>query len=163
VPPLPKPSESSDWLTVPLGAIAAPRVRAADTPPALSAICRKAMAPLPADRYASALDLATEVEHWLGDEPVCAMPESVFARAGRWARRHLALVSGVSAAALALGLSLAVGLGLLANANRQITHVNDQLRDANAQLVSANEQIRSANRQTIKAVDDFFTDVSDNP
>jgi serine/threonine-protein kinase len=162
-PPLPKRAEPSEWLTVPLGGIATPLSLNPSAPPALAAMCRKAMAPRAAERYAGALDLAADVEHWLADEPVQAMPEGMLTRAGRWARRHLAIVSGVSAAVLVLGISLAVGVGLLANANRQITQVNDQLVDSNKQLTNANEQIRSANRLTVKAVDELFTDVSENP
>src|SRR5262249_52437434 len=62
------------------------------TPAALDAICRKAMALKPADRHATALDLAADVEHWLADEPVTAYAEPMPARLGRWGRRHKALV-----------------------------------------------------------------------
>ena len=44
-------------------------------PRPLDAICRKAMALRPDDRYASALDLAADVERWLADEPVSAERE----------------------------------------------------------------------------------------
>jgi hypothetical protein len=69
-------------------------------PPALEAVCGKAMAPRPEDRYASALDLAGDVEHWLADEPVSCYREPLGVRAGRWARRHPALVAGAAAGAL---------------------------------------------------------------
>ena len=54
--------------------------------PALEAICRKAMALQPGDRYESAAALAGDVEHWLADEPVSAWrePWGVRARCG-WA------------------------------------------------------------------------------
>src|SRR5262249_52334465 len=58
------------------------RVRAGDFPPpravnahvpaALEAICFKAMAHVPQDRYPSARNLAEDLEHWLADEPVSA-------------------------------------------------------------------------------------------
>jgi eukaryotic-like serine/threonine-protein kinase len=162
-PPLPKRAEPSEWLTVPLGGIPSPMSLNPTAPIALAAICRKAMAPRAVERYPGALELAADVEHWLADEPVHAMREGMLTRAGRWARRHLAIVSGVSAAVLVLGVSLAVGVGLLANANRQITQVNERLVDSNKQLTNANDQIRSANRLTVKAVDELFTDVSENP
>lgn len=162
-PPLPKRSDSGEWFSGPYGGIPSPQCRNADAPPPLVAICHKAMQSDPTHRYASALELAADVEHWLGDEPVSAMPERLWTKAGRWARRHLALVSSVSAAVLVLGASLAVGIGLLANKNRQITDANEQLSLANVQLTDANAQIRAANRLTLKAVDDFFTDVSENP
>ena len=55
---------------------------------ALEAICLKAMATQPEDRYATALDLAADVRRWLADEPVTAYAEPLTARARRWMRRH---------------------------------------------------------------------------
>jgi tetratricopeptide (TPR) repeat protein len=69
-------------------------------PKALEAVCGKAMALRPEDRYASALDLAGDVEHWLADEPVSCYREPVHVRAGRWARRHQALLASAAAALL---------------------------------------------------------------
>jgi tetratricopeptide (TPR) repeat protein/tRNA A-37 threonylcarbamoyl transferase component Bud32 len=69
-------------------------------PKALEAVCGKAMAQRPADRYAQALDLAGDVEHWLADEPVSCYREPLPARAGRWARRHQVLLASAAAALL---------------------------------------------------------------
>jgi len=55
---------------------------------ALEAVCLKAMALLPAERYATAQALAADVEHWLADEPVSVWREPWRARAWRWMRRH---------------------------------------------------------------------------
>jgi len=44
------------------------RQRVPATPRALEAICLKALARNPADRYSSALDLAGDVRRWLGEE-----------------------------------------------------------------------------------------------
>jgi tetratricopeptide (TPR) repeat protein/tRNA A-37 threonylcarbamoyl transferase component Bud32 len=71
------------------------------TPPALNAVCSTAMSLKQEDRYATALDLAADLEHWLADEPVAAYQEPLVARLGRWGRRHKALVSGAAAALLA--------------------------------------------------------------
>src|SRR5262249_54410764 len=49
-----------------------PRQVQKKAPPALEAICLKAMAHRPEDRYPTALALSAELEHWLGDEPVSA-------------------------------------------------------------------------------------------
>jgi serine/threonine protein kinase len=52
--------------------------------PALEAICLKAMARDPEDRYASPQALADDLEHWLADEPVSAWREPVSVWARRW-------------------------------------------------------------------------------
>jgi tetratricopeptide (TPR) repeat protein/tRNA A-37 threonylcarbamoyl transferase component Bud32 len=86
-----------------------PRQVKRGVPPALDAICRKAMALKPEDRYATALELAADVEHWLADEPVTAYREPLLRRLGRWRRRHPALAAGVAVLLLA---ALAAGVWL---------------------------------------------------
>src|ERR1019366_2924984 len=67
---------------------------------ALEAICRKAMALRPGDRYTSPRLLADDLEHWLADEPVSAYREPWNRRLGRWTRRHRSgLRAGATAAA----------------------------------------------------------------
>ncbi len=44
-------------------------------PRALEAICLKAMARRPEDRYSNAVDVAVDVQHWLDDEPASSCPE----------------------------------------------------------------------------------------
>lgn len=73
-------------------------------PPALEAICMKAMEVAPEDRYASARALADDIEHWLADEPVAAHTESRVHQMARWARRH----RGPTAAAAAVLLMIVV-------------------------------------------------------
>src|SRR5207237_2250264 len=65
-----------------------PRAVNPAVPKPLEAVCLKAMAVRPEDRYASALDLAADVERWLCDEPVSAYPEPWSARLARWVRRN---------------------------------------------------------------------------
>ncbi len=84
-----------------------------DTPPALEAICRKAMAPRPADRYPRALALAADVEHWLADEPVAAYPDPWTARLRRWRRRHRTALVGLSVLLASAVVALAAGTALV--------------------------------------------------
>jgi serine/threonine protein kinase/Flp pilus assembly protein TadD len=75
-------------------------------PAALEAICLRAMALRPENRYPSARALADEIEHWLADEPVQAHREPWAKRAGRWMRHHRTLVAALAAsvfAALVMG------------------------------------------------------------
>jgi serine/threonine-protein kinase len=66
-------------------------------PPPLDAVCRKAMAVNPRDRYATPRALADEIEHWLADEPVLAYRERAPSRLARWARRHKPAVAAAAA------------------------------------------------------------------
>jgi tetratricopeptide (TPR) repeat protein/tRNA A-37 threonylcarbamoyl transferase component Bud32 len=79
-----------------------------DVPAALDAVCCKAMAREPKDRYPEALALAADVEHWLADEPVGAYREPLPVKLGRWVRRHQARVAATAAALL---VALLVGGG----------------------------------------------------
>jgi tetratricopeptide (TPR) repeat protein len=85
-----------------------------EVPPPLAAMCRKAMSPRAEDRYATALDLAADLERWLADEPVSAYREPILLRLSRWSRRHvvgLTVVGGLSLLTLFL---LPIVLGLFA-------------------------------------------------
>jgi tetratricopeptide (TPR) repeat protein/tRNA A-37 threonylcarbamoyl transferase component Bud32 len=79
-----------------------PRAVQRRVPAALEAICLKAMALQPEERYATALELAADVEHWLADEPVTAYREPWLGRAWRWVRRHRTPVASALAATLAV-------------------------------------------------------------
>jgi serine/threonine-protein kinase len=83
-----------------------------DVPPPLDAVCRKAMALRPQDRYDSALALAADLEHWLADEPVSVYREPWTTRCGRWMRRHKPAVAAAAAAILAAVLLGGLGAWL---------------------------------------------------
>jgi tRNA A-37 threonylcarbamoyl transferase component Bud32/tetratricopeptide (TPR) repeat protein len=70
------------------GDFAPPRRIKPATPAALEAVCLKAMARSPDDRYTSARALAGDIEHWLADEPVSARREPWWQRAQRRCRRQ---------------------------------------------------------------------------
>jgi tetratricopeptide (TPR) repeat protein/tRNA A-37 threonylcarbamoyl transferase component Bud32 len=106
-----------------------PRKRKAAVPPPLEAVCLKAMARKPEDRYATALGLAADVEHWLADEPVSAYAEGWATRARRWTRRHRVLVTGVAVAVVAAVL-LGGGLGWLLLEERADRRVAGARREA---------------------------------
>jgi serine/threonine-protein kinase len=91
---------------VPKGEFPSPRRLDPSIDAALEAVCLKAMALQPADRYASARALADDVERWMADEPVTAWREPLFRRARRWARRNRTAVSAAMGAVL-----VAAGLG----------------------------------------------------
>jgi serine/threonine-protein kinase len=91
-------------LRIQRGDIVPPRQLKAAVPRPLEAICGKAMALRPESRYATALELAGDIEHWLADESVTAYSEPLPVRAGRWARRHKPLVTAAVAATVVVVL-----------------------------------------------------------
>ncbi|WP_169976273.1 serine/threonine-protein kinase [Tautonia rosea] len=70
-----------------------PRVLNPDIPRPLEKICLKCLEKDPSDRYASAGDLANDLDHFLRGEPVEATRGGPWHRLRRWARREPALAS----------------------------------------------------------------------
>jgi serine/threonine-protein kinase len=90
------------------GEVPRPRSLNPRIPRALEAVCLKAIAYEPANRYESAEALKADLERWLADEPVQAYPEPWPARAARRVRRHRSPV----AAAVALVPLALIGLAI---------------------------------------------------
>jgi eukaryotic-like serine/threonine-protein kinase len=89
-----------------------PRAIAPAIPRPLEAICMRAMAPRPAERYPDAGLLARDLERYLADEPVGAYREGMLERLGRWARRHRTGVVSGSISLLLILLAAVAGLVL---------------------------------------------------
>ncbi|HVS35311.1 MAG TPA: tetratricopeptide repeat protein, partial [Gemmataceae bacterium] len=87
-----------------------PRQVRRDVPMALEAVCLKAMALRPEDRYVTPKALAEDVEKWRADEPTTAYREPWRVRTWRWVKRHRTPVTATAAAAVAV---LALGSVLL--------------------------------------------------
>ena len=108
------------------GDFSPPRALDPTIPPALEAICLKAMARRPEARYGSARELADEVERWLADAPVLAWPDPASVRLRRWARRHRPLVA--AAAVLLVMTSLgSVGAAVLLDRHSKGLEAEQQL------------------------------------
>jgi serine/threonine-protein kinase len=105
------------------------RVRAA-VPSPLEAICLKAMAHKPEDRYPTARALAEDVEHWLADEPVTAYRESWLRRVARWGRRHRPLVAGAAALLLTAVVALAAGIVVVKGEQKRTELARQRTREA---------------------------------
>jgi serine/threonine-protein kinase len=152
-------------------------------PPALEAVCLKAMAVKPAERYGSPRELADDIEHWLADEPVSAWPEPWTVRVRRWVGRHRTLVTATASAVLVAVIGLTVATVLLTAANERERQAKEQARtqrdearkqkgiaEASAQLArkrerEAEQQRQRAERNFVlarRAVDRYHTEVSES-
>lgn len=67
----------------------------------LETICLKCLQKEPARRYATAADLADDIERFLSDEPVRARPPGISGRVWRWCKRSPALATAISLAVIA--------------------------------------------------------------
>ena len=111
------------------------------TPRALEAVCLKAMARRPEDRYPTALALADEVRRWLADEPVSVLREPWATRMARWSKRHRTAVASAAALLMTAVVALSVSAVLIGKER---------------------DEARRQGRQARKAVDDSYTRVAEN-
>jgi serine/threonine-protein kinase len=149
-----------------------PRVERGDFPPprqvrrgvprALEAVCLKAMARDPQQRYASPRALAGDIEHWLADEPVGAYRESWTGRAGRWLKRYRTAVLGGVTVLVVAAAGLAVATALLSAKNEQLWQANVNEQAARLQEQAAREQAQKNFALAVRAVEDYLTGVANN-
>lgn len=94
-------------------------------------IVMKAMSEFPHERYATAKELADDLQRFLDGKPIQASPPSVWNRAAKWTKRHRVTVAAVALVAFA---SLAVSSLLLARKNIETAQAyrrsNESLRQA---------------------------------
>lgn len=90
------------------GVIPSLRTQNRDIPPALEAICLKALAKDKEARYPTAIALGDDIKQFLAGERVAAYPDPWHVSARRWARRHRMLVTTSVSVMLAIALVLSV-------------------------------------------------------
>jgi serine/threonine protein kinase len=121
-------------------------------PVELETIVLKAMAKVPGERYATARELADDLERWLKDEPIRARRPTLREKVVKWARRHRSVtVSAAILLVLAAAGSL-VGSVLLALEQAKTEAAYRRERE---QRTRAEKSFREA-----RAAVDFFTRVS---
>ena len=118
------------------GRIAPPETVNARVPPALAAICRKALAKEPLDRYQRAevddepliITLANDVTRWLNDASLSpdVYREPILARSRRWLRRHQSLATSTAAGVLVAVATLSIMFVIVADRNRSLSDAYKQ-------------------------------------
>jgi tetratricopeptide (TPR) repeat protein len=143
------------------GAFAPPRRVDPTIDAALEAVCLKAMATRPEDRYGSCRALSEDLQRWMADEPVSAWREPWPRRARRWLARHRSLVASAGAALLIVAVVSATAAILIERARR------DEARALEARTKALAAEVRAkaeADRRLVDAnavVETFLGAVSD--
>jgi tetratricopeptide (TPR) repeat protein/tRNA A-37 threonylcarbamoyl transferase component Bud32 len=129
------------------GEVTPPRRHDATIDAALEAVCLKAMAPSPGDRYAAPRQLAEDIERWMADEPVSAYREPWTRTLTRWLTRHRTVVTAAGAAVLVALAGMAAVLAVQTRANAELTRSNAELAVANEKVTRSNAELQSANER----------------
>jgi len=138
-------------------------------PVAVDAICMKAMAANPSNRYQQATELADDLDRWIAGEAVTAMPDPIVQRVFRWARRHQALVTGTAVLLLTALLALSVGSYLVREqrniARTERDRANDAAIDAELQRDKADKALvksTESNAMSLKVLEEFVNGLGDD-
>jgi serine/threonine-protein kinase len=134
------------------GAIRPPRSLNPNIPRGLEAVCLKALATGPGDRYPTARALADDVERWLADEPVSAWREPLSIRARRWVQPNRTIVA-------AAAIAMMVGLLAFGIAYSRESAINTRLAQVNANLAKAKLESDRRLDQTFQAIEDYYSGV----
>jgi WD40 repeat protein len=108
--------------------VARPRSVNASIDRDLETICLKCLEKEPERRYASAEELAKDLERWLVGEPIFARPIRPISRAWRRCKRNPLAAGSIAAAALVLAaglIGLGIGLALLGATQRELQQHKD--------------------------------------
>jgi len=147
------PVESGDILRrVSVGDIDPLRKHISAVPRALEAICLKALALRPENRYADAWSLAADVKRWLADEPVTARRDPLPTRAWRWVRKHRTATTAAAAVLVVGSIGLAV-------AWRREAALGTDLAGALGRERAAKAVADRRLDETLGAVKDYYTGV----
>jgi eukaryotic-like serine/threonine-protein kinase len=150
-PPLERDDIGEVLRKVQRGEFAAPRQLDPTIDPALEAVCRKAMALEPEDRYATSRMMADDIERWAADEPVFAWREPLVRQARRWARRNRTAVSVAAASVLVAVVGLAAVAAVQTTANAALIDANKRLEFSNRREVKANAELNLAVEREVKS------------
>ena len=116
-----------------------------DVPGELVAICDKAMARDPGDRYASTMEMGEDLRAYLEDRVVAAYEAGSIAEFRKWITRNKGMAVSI-ASAVVLALAGLAGIAWVqASANEELVELNRDIEDARDSALSANAELGEAN------------------
>jgi serine/threonine protein kinase len=146
-----------------------PRHLNSSIPAALQAICLKAMALAPKDRYSTCSGLADDLERYLADEPVAAYAEPALSKVRRWSRKHPRSVASLAASVL-VGLISAIVLAGVVNAARntalaqvrQLAIAKSEAEEKRKEADTARREAEMA-RKRAEVLSNYITNILQSP
>jgi len=147
---------------VQLGRFPRPRTINREVPRALEAICLKAMARIPEERYASAREMAADLERFMGDEQVQAYAEPFPVKAWRWIRNHKPLVISSTAALAVAVTALSIGF-VMVKAAYDRERIERNRAEHNFGVATQQRELAERNFELARsAVQDYYITVSED-
>lgn len=102
------------------------RQRTPEVPADLEVVCHKCLEKDPTHRYATAADLADDLDRVEAGEPIAARPRNGWQRAARWVRRQPGLAAALAALVTVFVVGLATSVWLWRGESRQRRAVEEQ-------------------------------------
>ncbi len=141
---------------VALGDIAPPQSVKSDVPATLEAICMKAMAVRPEERYQSVRALEADMESWLADEPVQGVAEPWSRRLTTWERKHRTFVRIGAMALFAVALVSLVA-AIIVNAARERAEEGRRQANDSSRIAEARKQEADRQRDALRRFNTHLT------
>jgi serine/threonine protein kinase len=117
-------------------------------PVELETIVLKALEKNPAERYATAQELADDLRRYIGHEPIRARRAGIRSRLSKWARRHQGIVLASSVGLVIAVVTLAASLIVIAQQRNEVERERqtavEQRDEADRQRQRADENFRKA-------------------
>src|SRR5207245_1819363 len=107
-------------------------------------ICLKCLQKAPSLRYASAADLADDLQRWLHHEPIHARPSGPWEKASKWIKRHPAWAAFMALAAVAPAIIIVILLLSGVRVRRERNYAQAQEHRAEASELSTRENLYAA-------------------
>lgn len=121
--------------------------------PELIAICEKAMARKPSERYARASEMADDVRAHLEQRVVAAYETGPIAELRKWVRRNRALAATISVTLVSIVISLAAISAIQAKSKRSLAVRNAELLQANATIAEARDEAQAERAVVLRLSD----------